>query len=136
MLVSAHPYSIDQWALLFGYTALGVLFLALPGRIANRVLLRTANDEVQGQLSFEQALRVGLILLGLYFAVDAAFWLFFTYARGQMFYDVVKPFANSRGPGLGPDDFAKLSAHALEFLLGIALWVGNRVIAKVAQRFE
>lgn len=133
LLVSQHPYPGEGWAVLILYTAMGLVLLWLPGRITNRVL-RIGSADGEAQLSFEQVLRVGLILLGFYFAVNAAFWFLFTYAKAQMFYDVVKPFANSRGPGLTPEDFAVLWSRGLEFVLGLSLWLGNRQIARVAQR--
>lgn len=132
LLVSQHPYPGEGWASLILYVVLGLVLVWLPGRITNRVL-RIGKADGESQLSFEQVLRVSLIVLGFYFAVNGLVWFVFAYAKAQVFYDVVKPFANSRGPGLNPEDFAVLSARALEFLLGVCLWLANRPIARITQ---
>jgi hypothetical protein len=133
LLVSHHPYPVEGWSVLLGYTAAGLVLVLLPGRITSGVL-RVGKADVKSDLSFEQVLRIGLILLGVYFTVNAAFWFLFTYAKVQMFYDVVKPFANPGGSRLNPEDFAILTSRALEFVLGLGLWLGNRPIASLTAR--
>jgi hypothetical protein len=81
-------------------------------------------------------LQVGCILLGVYFALGAVYDIVYTYAKARWFYDAMKPFPNSGGPGLGPNEFASLTADAVQLALGVGLWVGSRYVVKAAGRFE
>ena len=132
-LVVQTPYVAEAWAIYGTYAVIGLALVWIPGRISNRVL-RIGRADAEPQFSFELVLRIGFILLGAYFAIDALAWFFFTYAKARWFYDVVKPFPTFRGPGLTPEDFAYLSANALQFALGLGLWLGNRPLARLTAR--
>jgi hypothetical protein len=129
-LVVQSPYTTEALAIYAAYTIIGLVLVWIPGRVSNKVL-RIGRADAELQFSFEQVLRVGFIFLGAYFAIDALAWFFFTYAKARWFYDVVKPFPTFRGPDLNPEDFAYLSANALQFALGLGLWLGNRPIARL-----
>ena len=129
------PYNIDSAVVLSVYLVIGVVLIWFPGAILNSVI-RIPASELEGAVTAAKLLQVGCILLGVYFAVTAVYAVIFTYAKARLFYDVMKPFPNSRGPDLTPDDFGNLVASGVEFLLGLCLWFGSRHIVRLMGSFS
>jgi len=83
-----------------------------------------------------RAFGIACILLGIYFALTGVFSFLFTYAQARLFYDVVRPFTNSRGPDLSSEHFANLATSRLKFLVGACLWFGSTYVVKISGCFE
>ncbi len=99
-------------------------------------MIRIPPASLEGVIGATKLLQVGCVLLGVYFALTGGFSFLFTYSKARLFYDVVKPFPNSRGPDLSPEDFANLVTSGVRFVVGACLWFGSRYVVKVAGRFQ
>src|SRR2546426_10617743 len=129
------PYNIESAFYVGVYCLVGLALVWFPGRIITTVI-RIPPAELQGVITATKLLQVGCILLGVYFALTGAFSFLYTYAQGRLFYDVVKPFPNSRGPDLSPQDFANLISSGVRFLAGMCLWFGSRYVVRMTGRFQ
>jgi hypothetical protein len=130
-----YPHWIDAAVVLSIYLVIGLVLIWFPGVVVNTVI-RIPPSELEGTATAVKLLQVGCILLGAYFAVAAVYGVTFTYAKGRLFYEVMKPFPNSRGPDLTPDDFGNIVASSVEFLLGLGLLLGSRHIIRLMESFK
>ena len=129
------PYNIESGVFLAFYGVLGFVLVWIPGGFINTVI-RIPSGQIEGTITARKLLQVGCILLGVYFAVTGAFSFLYTYAQARLFYDVVRPFENSRGPDLNPEDFARLFANAIKFMAGLCLWLGSRYVVRFTREFQ
>jgi len=129
------PYNIESAIYVGVYCFVGLALVWLPGRIISTVI-RIPPADLEGTVSAMKLLQVGCILLGVYFALTGAFSFLFTYAKARLFYDVVRPFENSRGPDLLPEDFANLMTSGVRFVVGTCLWFGSRYVVRITGRFH
>jgi hypothetical protein len=132
VIATPKPYGVE-WGVSLGlYAIAGLALLLIPGRIINRVL-HISGEVTEGSVSTEKLLRVGSILLGVYFIVAAAYGLIYTYAKVSLFFRVVEPYSRFRGPEMSPDDFAYLLASGVQIALGLFLWLGSRFVVRFAR---
>ncbi len=125
------PYGAD-WGLWLGiYALVGLVLFLIPGRIVNRVI-HLPGDATGGALSAEKLVRVGSILLGVFFTVSGAFGLIHTYAKTRLHHLWFWPYPGDRGPNMTPDDFAYLLVSAVQIVLGLILWLGSRYVVRAA----
>jgi len=124
-----------------GYIAVGLYFavafvlLWFPGVLINRVLLIGGTD-LEGSATPELLLRIGLILMGVYFTVTALWDLAYTWASARWFYAALQPFPGSRGPDMSPEQFGSMVAGVVKLIAGIVLWGGAPLMARVIGRFK
>lgn len=131
VMATPSPYGTN-WALWLGlYGLVGLVLFLLPGRIVNRVIGLPV-DATEGAVTAQKLVRVGTILLGVYFTVGGAYGLIQTYAKTRLFHRLFWPHAGSRGADLTPDDFGYLIAGAVEIAIGLFLWLGSRYVVRAA----
>jgi hypothetical protein len=129
------PYNVESAIFVGIYCALGAVLLWLPGGFINTII-RVPRSQVEGAITARKLLQVGCILLGVYFALTGAFSFIYTYAQARWFYDVVRPFGNSRGPDINPNDFAQLMTNGVKFVVGLCFWFGSRYVVKATGAFR
>ncbi len=135
--VLAAPDQLQLGGLVFVvvYVFAGAALLWFPGLIVNRVI-GIEGAALEGSASASRLLRVGVVLLGFYFSVSAAYGLVFTWARLNLFYRFSSTFPGASGPEMTADDFGYLVASALQLVLGLSMWFGSRIIVRLSGSFN
>ena len=129
------PYNIESSIYVGVYCFVGLGLVWFPGGIVSTVI-RIPPAVLEGVMTATKLLQVGCVLLGVYFALTGAFAFLFTYSKARLFYDVVKPFPNSRGPDLSPEDFANLMTSGVRAVVGACFWFGSRYVVRLTGRFQ
>ncbi len=124
-----------------GYVAVGLYFVValvliwFPGVLVNHVLL-IGGAKLEGSATPEMLLRIGLVLLGVYFSVTALYGLAFTWASAKWFYAALQPFPGSRGPDITTEQFGSIVAGVVQLIAGLVLWLAAPQIARFTGRFK
>jgi hypothetical protein len=75
-------------------------------------------------------------LLGLYLVIDAITDSIYHYSRLRLYQKSVADLSYHGAPPLLPEDFGQIIATGTEFVLGVALILGARGLAKLFRRLR
>ncbi len=104
------------------YAIVGLALFWFPGLVLDNVV-RVRTSEFGSPRTEALYLRIGVRLLGCYFALSAIYGLVFDYARVKIFHPDIT------APDFTPDRAAATLASAVQLAAGLALWIGaNHVV--------
>jgi hypothetical protein len=135
--ILAAPESIlpGNMAYLVTIILVGVMLLWFPGVIVDKIIL-IQGTELEGVVTASKLLRVGVILLGVYFVSIASYSLLFSLGKLKGYFFFAPAFKDSSAPPMLPQDIGELLGSVLQLAIGLTMWLRSSLIVKASGNFE